>query len=94
MRKITKEVVQALLNHQNYSKGNTTIITTDGYSSMYLYGNCIARYNPNGLEINHQGYLTKTTKERLNGLPGVKIQQKNFVWYLNGKEMLNGWNKV
>ena len=28
------------------------------------------------------------TKERLNGLHGVSITQKNFIWYLNGKK----WN--
>ena len=94
MRKITKEVVEALLNYKNYSKGNATIKFNGLVSEMYLHGNCIARYNPNGLEINHQGKLTNTTKERLNGLPGVNIQVINGVWYLNGKEMLNGWNKV
>ena len=44
--------------------------------------------------FDHQGYKTNTTKERLNGIPGVCIQQKKGVWYLNGKEMLDGWNKV
>lgn len=32
--------------------------------------------------------MRKITKERLNALQGVNIVQKNFVWYLNGKE----WN--
>lgn len=94
MRKITQEAVQALLNYKNYSKGNTTIKFNGLVSEMFLYGKCIARYNPKGLEVNHCGYLTNTTKERLNGIPGVCIQQKKGVWYLNGKEMLDGWNKV
>lgn len=38
------------------------------------------------LYITNCGYFTNTTKERLNGLPNVKIVQRNFVWYLNGKE--------
>ena len=44
--------------------------------------------------INHQGYKINSTKERLNGIPGVCIQQKKGIWYLNGKEMLDGWNKI
>ena len=94
MRKITKEVVEALLNYKNYSKGNATIKFNGLVSEMYLHGNCIARYNPNGLEINHQGYLTCTTLERLRGLPGVHIKLIKGIWYLNGKEMAKGWNRI
>lgn len=98
MRKITQEAVDAFLKYKPYYKDNTQIeITSDcGYleSRMYLYGHWIALLNVDGLEINHCGYMTNTTKERLNGIPGVCIQQKKGVWYLNGKEMLDGWNKV
>ena len=38
------------------------------------------------LYITNCGYFTNTTKERLNGLPNVNIVQRNFIWYLNGKE--------
>ena len=94
MRKITKEAVDAFLNGINFSKDNTCVIHTHKYSFLYLHGNCIARQDSFDLMINHQGYLTKTTKERLNGIPGVHIQQKKGIWYLNGKEMLDGWNKI
>jgi hypothetical protein len=30
------------------------------------------------------GWRTRTTKERLNGLEGVNIVQRDFQWYLNG----------
>lgn len=30
--------------------------------------------------------MRKITKERLNGLEGVNICQKDWQWYLNGKE--------
>lgn len=36
--------------------------------------------------ITNAGWQSNTTKERLNGLNGVSISQKNFVWYLNGRE--------
>lgn len=95
MRKITQRAVQAFINKYPFSQQNTSIsIIDDIQSLMFLHGYCIARLGPNGLEINHQGFTTATTKERLNGIPGVHIQQKKGIWYLNGKEMLDGWNKI
>ena len=94
MRKITTKAIYAFMNHSKYSKDNTVVRLRDGYTAIYLNGNCIARHTPKGIEINHQDYLTNTTKERLNGIPGVCIQQKKGIWYLNNKEMLNGWNKI
>tara|TARA_R110002033_G_scaffold26863_1_gene61514 strand:- start:267 stop:515 length:249 start_codon:yes stop_codon:yes gene_type:complete len=58
---------------------------------LKLHGNTIAyRYNDpqRTLTIDSCGWLTLTTKERLNALPDVNIQQNNFVWFLNGEE----WN--
>jgi hypothetical protein len=53
---------------------------------MYLHGNLIAKYNDMGrLEISNCGWFSPTTKERLNGLKGVSIEQKDFQWFLNGK---------
>lgn len=98
MRKITQEAVYAFLHFQKYSKGNTQI-TLEHFNGnpipkIYLHGNCIAKIEFTDIEINHCGFTTATTKERLNGLPGVCIQQKKGIWYLNGKEMLDGWNKI
>ena len=64
--------------------GNTK---SDG-TSLYLHGYKIATHTPDGLEITNAGWFTQVTKERLNGLPGVHIQQKDGKWFLNGRE----WN--
>tara|TARA_Y100000592_G_C5381110_1_gene273463 strand:+ start:530 stop:898 length:369 start_codon:yes stop_codon:yes gene_type:complete len=40
------------------------------------------------LWITAAGWRTNTTKERLNGLNGVNIYQKDFQWHLNGE----AWN--
>lgn len=55
---------------------------------MYLHRNLIAEKNfQNGeIAITNAGWNTDTTKERLNGIPGVSITQKNWKWYLNGEE--------
>ncbi len=56
-------------------------------------GNSIARKLADipELEVCNGGWSSNTTKERLNGLPGVSIHQKDFVWYLNGKEWDGEW---
>jgi len=68
---------------------NNTYLT-----KLKLHGNTIAVKSLNrhtGIErlfINNCGWFTPTTKERLNALPNVNIVQKNYIWYLDGKE----WN--
>lgn len=85
MRQITKKAVEALLVGSSYKNSNTEVRD----NAMYLHEHKIAWLDVNGqLWISHCGYKTNTTKERLNGLPGVDIRQRNFTWYLNGEE----WN--
>jgi hypothetical protein len=91
MRTITQKAVNALLNAQKFKLSNTEVKVLDNVSILLYQDNPIA-YLYNDLErtlsIQNCGWFSNTTKERLNGLPNVKISQKNFVWYLNGKE----WN--
>mgnify|MGYP003109534383 FL=1 len=91
MRKITKESINAFLNAEKFSKQNMSVEVLPNVTILKLHQNPIAYlYNdPNKtLSISNCGWFTPTTKERLNALPNVYIQQKNYVWYLNGKE----WN--
>ena len=106
MRKVTEQVIQAFLNSENKSVGNTS---TDG-QSLWLHGHKIARKTDEGIEINNCGYQTNVTKERLNGLlslsgNGGLIFQKNFEWkfsqmntdtfeYINGDFPSNQWINI
>lgn len=56
--------------------------------NYFLHSNLIAKVSIDGLFITNAGWESNTTKERLNGINGVSIQQKKGVWYLNGTE----WN--
>jgi hypothetical protein len=95
MRKITGEAVTALYNHKRYSNGNTQVMQGDDGSIMMLHGHVIAIYgHDGGLQITNAGWPTNTTKERLNGLAGVGINQKAGVWYLNGEPWDGGLIKV
>jgi len=60
-------------------------------AELYLHGHLIAKADHNGLQITNAGYFTRTTKERLNGLPNVHIVQKNFQWYMNGLKWDGQW---
>ena len=91
MRAITKQSIDAFLNAKKFSKQNMLVEVLSNVTILKLHGNAIAYlYNDpqKTLSITNAGWQSNTTKERLNALPNVSIQQKNYVWYLNGKE----WN--
>ena len=89
MRQITQQSVNAFLNAQKYNRQNMEVEVLPNVTILYLHNNAIAyRYNDpqRTLTIQNCGWFTPTTKERLNALPNVSIQQKSFKWYLNGEE--------
>lgn len=91
MRKITKDSINAFMNAKEFKRDNTQVEVLPNVTVLKLHNNAIAyRYNDpeRTLTISNCGWFTPTTKERLNALPNVNIYQKNFKWFLNGKE----WN--
>lgn len=96
MRKITKEATTAFLNRQIYTKsGNTKVTESFGVFYLRLHGNIIAELYPNNtLKVTNAGWFSNTTRERLNGLPDVYVQQKNWVWYLNGEQWDGSLTKI
>ena len=89
MRMITQQAVAAFNNAESFKSGNTKAIVKPNVTVLLLFNNEIAyRYNDpeRTLSITNAGWESNTTKERLNGLDGVSIQQKAGIWYLNGKE--------
>lgn len=90
MRKITTNSIEAFNRNENFKSSNTEVVTDTHTTFLKLHGNTIAIKNIDSkeLKITNCGWETTTTKERLNGLEGVRINQKKGVWYLNGK----AWN--
>ena len=89
MRQITKDSINAFINAKEFKRDNTQVEVLPNITVLYLHDNAIAyRYNDpeRTLTISNCGWFTPTTKERLNALPNVNIYQKNFKWFLNGKE--------
>jgi hypothetical protein len=92
MRKITAQAVDAFMDARPFKKDNMQVEMLLNCTILRLHGNAIAyRYNDpdRTLTITNCGWFSNTTKERLNGIPGVSINQKKGQWYLNG-EVWNG----
>lgn len=100
MRQVTFNAVQAFNANKKFKQSNTEVTTSPNeygiVADLKLHGNIIAqKYTTiNGsvdLFISACGWLTPTTKERLNGLDGVSIYQRKGKWYLNGREWGGAW---
>lgn len=86
MKSITQDSAKAFMNATRFKKSNMKVDVLDNVTILRLHGNAIAYlYNDpqRTLSITNCGWFSKTTKERLNAIPGVSVKQKNFDWYLN-----------
>lgn len=91
MKQITNDSINAFMNAKPFNRQNMSVKVLPNVTILKLHNNAIAyKYNDpeKTLSITNCGWFSKTTKERLNGLPNVNIYQKAFKWFLNGKE----WN--
>ena len=94
-RKITNESVNKFLSRETFKKSNMEVDQCYGQFRLKLHGNVIAVLDEfNMLSISNAGWESTTTKERLNGLPHVRIHQRKFQWYLNGNEWDGEWTRV
>ena len=87
MRKVTEQIIRAFESGKNLRVSNSEVKADATGVYMYLFGNLIAKKENNKLFITMAGYNTVTTRERLNGIKGVSLCQRNYTPYLNGKEI-------
>jgi|SRR6185369_3289418 len=86
MRNVTSQIVEAFGARRAARISNSS---TDG-QALFLHGNKIAEWRDNGLWVTTAGWNTVTTRERLNGLPGVRVTARG-VLRLNGKVWDGSW---
>ena len=92
MRKIESEMIAAVKGDINWKKDNTSVITEDGISKVYLHGNLIAEIDDVSLKLYDGGWQSNTTKSRLNallsefgytcGTQREYVFQKQFEWFI------------
>ncbi len=90
-RNINVLAVRAFLNRKKLSRSNTTvIILEDGTSEMYLFGNKIAIYKPNGdVYLSFAGWPTVTTQSRLSAFPLAGVSRRIGRMSINGLVLPN-----
>ena len=89
MRKITQQAIEKFQSNLPFKKSNTKVVVEQNQTKLLLFDNLIAIKDADGsVSITDAGWDTRTTFQRLNGLPGVSIRSSKGVTYLNGKE----WN--
>jgi hypothetical protein len=96
MRTITSKAIAAFKSAKNFKSGATQVNQVIGGVELILHGNTIARnIDGEGLSINLCGWNTPTTRDRLNGLPNVRVNTKQGQAFLNGQPIPSiGWIKV
>jgi len=90
MRKVTEFIVGKFLLQEPATKGNSHC---DG-NALFLHGNKIAEWRDHRIWITDAGWDSTTTKERLNGIPGVRVYHHRKELYLNDKPWDGDWIQV
>lgn len=88
-RVITEKAIEKFLNAETFKSSNTQVEVLPNVTILKLFGNAIAyQYNDpeRTLSITNCGWKSDTTRERLNGIPKVRISQVKGTWFLNGTE--------
>jgi len=94
MRVITKAAVAAFMAGRSYNGGNTVVYDDGTHWVLALFGHEIARRSPVGIEVTTAGWNTTTTRERLNGIPGVRCWNAKRELHLNGAPWSGQWTVV
>ena len=88
MSNITHKATTKFLEAERFNENNTSVEVLPNVTILKLHGNAIAyRYNDpeKTLSITTCGWNTKTTRERLNSLPGVSVTVKKVFNTLTAK---------
>ena len=90
MRKIEKQMNDAISNCKNWRLDNTEVtVDSDGMSNVYLYGKRIAEIGDDYIKLFDGGYRSATTKSRLNAILNVHgcnfdgVFQKKGEWFFH-----------
>jgi len=96
MREITSAAVRAFMNDESFRRDNTEVVvdTTAGCTTLFLHGNAIAKRDEEGLKVTTADWDTATTRERLNGLPRVRVNRERGNLILNNERWDGNWKNI
>ena len=92
MRKIEREMNEAITQELDWKKDNTEVITCSHVTDVFLHGNLIARIGETWMELFDGGWQSNTTKSRLNallqahGIGDERVFQKNHTWFFSSSQ--------
>lgn len=88
MRVIDKQMVEAIKARKDFKRGNTQVVMADNHIAVFLFGNRIANVYDGFMTLTLAGWLTPTTRDRLNALArefgggeAPFFQQRGQQWY-------------
>jgi hypothetical protein len=96
MRKIERQMCEAIRDNRNWKSGNTSVCYSADYntSRVYLHDNLIAIVSDTDVEIFDGGWQSNTTKSRLNAIcnafcaDGEGVFQHKFEWFINTENLV------
>lgn len=90
MKQIDYKAAEAFRKGERFKQSNTKVEIVNGDAMLYLFGNLIAKTHEDHTYINHCGWKTITTRNRLNALganirlsKGEFIMNEMFSWETN-----------
>jgi hypothetical protein len=89
MRKIEKQMNEAITASKDWRLDNTEVTNEDGVSIVKLHGNKIAEVGDTFIKLYDGGWRTVTTKSRLNAILSVHgcnfdgVFQKKGEWFFH-----------
>ena len=90
MRIVTRRAIDALMEGREITIDNTKVRG----DTLFLHDNPIIQVREDGVYISTSGWNTVTTRDRLNGLPKVRVYSHKRQLHLNGVPWDGNWIKV
>lgn len=88
MSKTHQKVIDSFLEGKQCRINNTM---TNGHE-LFLFSNCITRRDRERIQVTTAGWNTKTTRDRLNMLPGVWVRCRKGNLQINFQSEWKDWD--
>ena len=88
MSKIHQKVIDSFLEGKQCRINNTM---TNGYE-LFLFSDCIARRDRERIQVSTARWNTKTTRDRLNMLPGIWVRCRKGNLQINFQSKWQDWD--